>query len=144
MRCQASVGRAAAWLCAVALLSSLANGARAQSNQCAIGKPQQVAELMFGRKIGGRMAVSEAAWARFVDREITPRFPDGLSVIDARGQWRDKAHKTIVREPSKLVQIVLPGSAEDGRRLAEIAAAYKKKFHQQSIAVIVRPACVAF
>jgi hypothetical protein len=122
----------------------LADGARAQSIQCAIGKPQQVAELMFGRKIGGRIAVSEAAWTRFVDREITPRFPDGLSIVDARGQWRDQAHKTIVHEPSKLVQIVLPGRPEDGRRLAEIAAAYKKKFHQQSVAVIVRPACVAF
>ena len=99
---------------------------------------------MFGRKMGGQIAVSQAAWARFVDREITPRFPDGLTVIDATGQWRDPREGRIVREPSKLVQIVLPGKDEDQQHLDEIAAAYKARFHQQSVGIIVRPACVAF
>jgi hypothetical protein len=127
-----------------ALISASAVGARAQNADCQVGKPQQVAELMFGRKIGGRIAVSEAAWTRFLDREITPRFPDGLSVIDAHGQWRTPGSRTIVREPAKLVQIVLPGNADDAQRLTAIVAAYKKAFHQQSVAVIVRAACVAF
>jgi hypothetical protein len=116
----------------------------AQTTECRIGKPQQVAELMFGRNAGNRMAVSDAAWARFVDREITPRFPDGLTILDARGQWRDSGRKRIMREPSKLVEIVLPGKDEDQRYLGEIAAAYKSRFHQQSVGIIVRPACVAF
>jgi hypothetical protein len=130
-------------LIAVLFTLMLLGGAQAQS-ECRVGKAQQIAELMFGRKIGERIGVSEQAWARFVDREITPRFPDGLSVIDARGQWRDSEKNAIVREPSKLVQIVLPGKAEDEARLSEIAEAYKKAFHQQSVAIIVRPACVAF
>src|SRR5262249_18530888 len=108
------------------------------------GKPQQVAELMFGRKIGDRIAVSAAQWARFVDREITPRFPDGLSVLDAKGQWRDPERNRIVHEPSKLVQIVLPGRPEDLDRLTEIAEAYKRQFRQQSVGMIVRAACVSF
>jgi Protein of unknown function (DUF3574) len=116
----------------------------AQSTDCRLGKPQQVAELMFGRKIGDRIGVSEAQWARFLDREITRRFPDGLTVIDTRGQWRDTVRKTIVREPSKLVQIVLPGKPEDDARLNEIAAAYKSRFRQQSVGIIVRAACVSF
>jgi len=116
----------------------------AQTSECRIGKPQQVAELMFGRKIGERIGVSNTAWARFVDREITPRFPDGFTVIDAQGQWRDTDHNKVMREPSKLVQIVLPGTDEDQQRLGEIAAAYKVRFRQQSVAIIVRPACVAF
>jgi hypothetical protein len=107
-------------------------------------KPQQVAELMFGRKIGDRIGVSEAQWARFVDREITPRFPDGLTVLDARGQWSDPDRKRIVREPSKVVTIVLPGKPDDGERLTAIVENYKKNFRQQSVAVIVRPACVSF
>jgi hypothetical protein len=129
----------------LAILLTLAAVVVAQAQtECRTGKPQQVAELMFGRKIGDRIAVTDAAWARFVDREITPRFPDGLSVIDARGQWRDTEKNRIVREPSKLVQIVLPGKAEDDQHLAEIAEAYKKKFQQQSVGIIVRAACVAF
>jgi hypothetical protein len=120
------------------------DGAVAQSIECRTGKPQQVAELMFGRKIGDRVGVSQAAWARFVDREITPRFPDGLTVIDATGQWRDHGRNRLVREPSKLVQIVLSGAEGDQQRLNEIAAAYKTRFRQQSVLIIVRPACVAF
>jgi hypothetical protein len=117
--------------------------AHAQTD-CRLGKPQQVAELMFGRKIGDRIGVSEAQWSRFVDREITPRFPDGLTVFDTKGQWRDRERNRIVREPSKLVSIVLPGKAEDEARLNEIAAAYKSRFQQQSVAIVVRGACVSF
>jgi hypothetical protein len=116
----------------------------AQTSECRIGKSQQVAELMFGRKIGERIGVSNTAWARFVDREITPRFPNGFTVIDAQGQWRDTDHNKVMREPSKLVQIVLPGTDEDQQRLGEIAAAYKVRFRQQSVGIIVRPACVGF
>jgi hypothetical protein len=126
------------------IIGMLATGASAQSLECRSGKPQQVAELMFGRKIGERIGVSNAAWARFVDREIAPRFPDGFTVIDATGQWRGQHGKRILREPSKIVQIVLPGKDEDQQRLDEIAASYKERFRQHSVAIIVRPACVAF
>jgi uncharacterized protein DUF3574 len=127
------------------LLFGLAGSANAQLVDCRGGqKPSQVAELMFGRKIGDRIAVSEGDWGRFVDREITPRFPDGLTVFNAAGQWRDKSSNKIVREPSKIVQIVLPGDDGEFARLNEIAEAYKARFKQQSVGVIVRPACVSF
>ena len=99
---------------------------------------------MFGRKIGERIAVSAAQWARFVDREISPRFPDGLTIFDAQGEWRDRARKVIVHEPSKIVEIVLPGRDDDAERLSAIAAAYKTQFHQQSVGIVVRDACVSF
>jgi Protein of unknown function (DUF3574) len=127
------------------LLFGLAGSANAQLVDCRGGqKPSQVAELMFGRKIGDRIGVSEGEWGRFVDREITPRFPAGLTVFNAAGQWRDKASNKIVREPSKIVQIVLPGDDGEFSRLNEIAEAYKTRFKQQSVGVIVRPACVSF
>lgn len=127
------------------LVLALAGGADAQLLDCLGGqRPTQVAELMFGRNIGHRRGVSEAEWGRFVDREIISRFPNGLTVLNAGGQWRDEATKKIVREPSKLVQIVLPGQVEDIARLNEIVAAYKRRFKQQSVIMIVRPACVSF
>jgi hypothetical protein len=127
------------------LVLALAGGADAQLLDClGAQRPTQVAELMFGRNIGRRLGVSEAEWGRFVDREIISRFPNGLTVLNAGGQWRDEATKKIVREPSKLVQIVLPGQVEDIARLNEIVAAYKGRFKQQSVVMIVRPACVSF
>ena len=107
-------------------------------------QPRLIAELLFGRDIGNHVGVSEAAWSAFVAREMTPRFPDGLTATDATGQWRDSDTGRIVREPSKHVEIVLPGNADDEARLDAIVDAYKKQFHQQSVGVIVRPACVSF
>ena len=99
---------------------------------------------MFGRNIGRRLGVNEADWSRFVDREIISRFPSGLTMFNAAGEWRDGASNKIVREPSKIVLIVLPGKTEDLARIYEIAQAYKTRFKQPSVGVIVRPACVSF
>ena len=92
--------------------------------------------------------MSEGTWSDFVASEITPRFPDGLTVLDALGQWRDSDANTIVREPSKLDTIVLTGKPSDGgsenERLAQIIEACKRLFRQQSVGLVVRPACVAF
>jgi Protein of unknown function (DUF3574) len=107
-------------------------------------RSKQVAELLFGRDIGRHIGVSESAFSHFVARELTPRFPDGLTVIDATGQWRDPATGAIVREPTKKVEIVLPGHADDQARLDAVVAAYKHRFRQQSVGVVVRPACVSF
>lgn len=107
-------------------------------------KAMMRAELMFGRNIGGRAGVSEAAFARFVAAEITPRFPAGLTVIDAAGQWRDSKTGQVVREKSKMV-VLMVGDAPDAReRIAAIAEAYKKRFRQQSVVVVTRPVCASF
>ena len=98
-----------------------------------------VAELLFGRE-----HVSERRWWRFLAAEITPRFPDGLTVFDARGQWRAPGRSTIARERSKIVMIAMPPSPDNDKRLQDIVEAYKARFKQQSIGLIVRPACVSF
>jgi hypothetical protein len=130
-----------------AVLCNVAAGAAAQSPtpvcQGALQR-HEVAELLFGRDIGNRIGVSEPAWRRFVARQITPRFPEGLTVTDALGQWRDPDSGRVVREPSKRVEIVLPGRADDAARLDAIVSAYKRQFHQRSVGLILQSACVAF
>ena len=47
--------------------------------------------LYFGRSIEGQPepdAVTEADWADFVAAEVTPRFPNGFTVLDGAGHWR--------------------------------------------------------
>ena len=105
---------------------------------------RQIAQMLFGRDIGRHLGVSEAAWKRFVAREITPRFPGGLTVIDSSGQWRGGPAAAIVREPSKIVEILLPGNPDDEARLGAIASAYKRQFRQRSVGIIVQSACVLF
>ena len=98
-----------------------------------------VADLLFGTS-----HVSEASFARFLAREVTPRFPDGLTVFDARGQWRAPGSQKTSRERSKVVMIAMPPDAGNEDRLGKIIEAYKARFKQQSVGLIVRPACVSF
>ena len=138
-----------AFVCSLSLTLLTAAATNATAQALAIvchgaQRPGQIAELLFGRDIGNHVGVSEAAWARFVAREVTPRFPDGLTITNAIGQWRDPASHRMMREPSKRVEIALPGHADDEARLDAIAAAYKRRFHQHSVGVIVQSACVSF
>jgi hypothetical protein len=121
----------------------LASAAPAQDIACRLSqKPMVVADLLFGRNIGGRLGVTEKRWSQFLASEITPRFPDGLTVVDAAGQWRDAEKNRIVRERSKLVTIIMPADAQE--KLDAIVEAYKRRFRQQSVGVVIRPACVSF
>lgn len=131
---------------AAVALAICVTGCASLPAQLCIGNQKSVvtAELLFGRNIADRVGVSEQAFARFVDTEITPRFPDGLTVLSATGQWRDTERGTTVREPSKIVHIVLPGAADDQTRLDAIIAAYKTRFRQQAVGLVTRPACAAF
>ena len=136
------------WLSVFILLAAVAGEALAQAPALSCHgaqKPSLLAELMFGRDIGHRIGVSEKAWERFVAREITPRFPDGLTVTDASGQWRDPTSGRIVREPSKLVIIVLPGNADDEELVSmRLWAPISGNSCQQSVGVVVQSVCASF
>ena len=107
-------------------------------------KSTTVAELLFGRTMRGRLGVTEAKWARFLATEVTPRFPDGLTVYDAKGQWREPGGQRIARERSKVLMIILPGRADDQERLIQVIRAYKTQFQQKSVGLVLRPSCVSF
>ncbi len=100
--------------------------------------------LVFGRNIAGQPGVSEADFRAFVDAELTPRFPDGLTVIDAQGQWRGAA-ATPEREASKLVLLVLAAKAAGAdAKLEAVRAAYKARFRQESVMILSQPVCAGF
>ena len=122
------------WLVSFALASAQ------PALQCGgVQKPWMVADLLFGRS-----HVSEARWARFLADEVTPRFPDGFTVFDARGQWRAPGAARVSRERSKVVTIAMPPGADNDERLQKIIEAYKTRFSQQSVGLIIRPGCVSF
>lgn len=111
---------------------------------CPVGQePMRTAQLFFGRNIGAKPGVSDAAFRKFVDEELTPRFPAGLTVLDGGGQWKGSEDK-LIREASKVVVLVLPNNSEDSRKLNEARKAYAQRFHQESVLLITQAACVDF
>ena len=91
-------------------------------------------ELYFGRNIPTGGTVSELDWQKFVDEVVTPRFPDGLTVLDADGQWRGK-DGTIAREESKVVVLLYPRKQRKTMniRIEEIRSEYKRRFAQEAV-----------
>ncbi len=129
-------------LIAISLWGSASGGTEAAGCIASQQRMQQI-ELMFGRNIGGRLGVGEAAWSRFLAREITPRFPDGFTVLDAAGQWRDNERSRPGRERSKLVIIVTADDASVRDKIDTIVIAYKRQFRQRSVGVISHEVCAA-
>ena len=87
--------------------------------------------------------VTPEEWSDFLRTEVTPRFPQGLTVQEASGQWRG-AGGAIVREATHVLQLVHPGDASSDKRVAEIIASYKAKFQQEAVLRVRAGACVSF
>lgn len=88
-------------------------------------------ELYFGRSQSEGI-ISEAEFQKFLSTEITPRFPDGLTVIDANGQFRNRAG-IIIKEPTKIVILIYPNSREKRQAIQEIVNLYKSQFQQEAV-----------
>lgn len=96
-------------------------------------QPMTMAELYFGRSVPDGGSVSDAEW---------PRFPDGLTVEDASGQWKGNAG--VVREGAKHLIVMLAGTPGDRAKLDAIRAAYRTRFRQDSVLVFETRGCGAF
>lgn len=94
------------------------------------------ADLFFGRNIRGGGEVSDSQFQTFVDQEITPRFPDGLTILDGNGQFKDSTN-TIIEEPSKIVTLILEDSVKNETAIDDIINAYIQQFNQESVLVAV-------
>jgi hypothetical protein len=86
----------------------------------------------------------DAAWQDFLDKEVTPRFPDGLSVIDVYGQWQGKEEKSPERIRTKLLVIDYPNTPDNNARIEAIRVAWKKRTGDQSVLKVSQPADISF
>jgi hypothetical protein len=116
----------------------LAAATRAQA--CDDGGTEMIrAELLFGRT-----AAPQAEWDDFLATSVTPRFPDGLTVLDGTGQWLSPKTGRISHEPSTVLLILAPPAPDLKSRLDAVREDYKTRFHQQSVGLVTSTSCVAF
>jgi hypothetical protein len=103
-------------------------------------KPAVAIDLFFGRDKPGGGEVTDAEWGAFVTEVVTSRFPDGLSVFDSSGQYREPTGR-IVRERSKRLVVIVFDSPAHKARIIEIVEAYKQRFGQYSVFRVEQPVC---
>ena len=89
--------------------------------------------IYFGQTEGDGKPIAASAWEDFVATTVTPRFPEGFTVYDARGQWRDLKTKAIDREPSKIIEIDRRDTQDLHVRIEEIRKTYLNRIHQQAV-----------
>lgn len=112
---------------------------------CAAGGSQMArVELIFGLDIKGGGRISEAEWRAFLEKEVTPRFPDGLTAFDAYGQWRVPSDRRIARLDSKMLLIWYAPSATAEANIQAIREAYKTRYDQISVMRVDSADCVSF
>jgi hypothetical protein len=103
-------------------------------------------ELYFsvGSIDGQAGAVNPVRWREFLDKEVTPRFPDGFTVLDAYGQWSDHGAKEPERLSTKVIVILHENSAKNGNNIEAIRLAYKRITGDLSVLRLSQPAQVSF
>ncbi|MEW2632227.1 DUF3574 domain-containing protein [Streptomyces sp. NPDC048389] len=86
--------------------------------------------LFFGtRRPDGGPDVTGAQFTAFIDRMVTPDFPEGLTVQEGRGQWRD-SNGVIERERSYELILLYPAAESRARdaRIERIRDAYAEAY----------------
>ena len=136
--------RIAILACLALVLVATAACADSDTPACAEGTDSFVEYRLFmGRSDQSGEAVDDAAWAAFLEDTVTPRFPDGLTVLDAQGQWRG-SEGVILKERSKLLIILAPPGGDAMRLTGEVSDEYKQRFGQESVLRVVGDVCVTF
>ncbi len=91
-------------------------------------------ELYFGRSKPDGSMIPDEEWRDFLSETVSPRFPDGFTVLKGIGQYREKSGR-IITEPSEILVILYPSKAkkESRAKIEEIRSAYIKRFDQESV-----------
>ena len=117
--------------------------AQQPSHSCGVSGTALTRTTMYFGLTKPAGAISERQWQGFLRDKVTPRFPDGLTVWEANGQWRASDGR-INRERAKVLLLVHSDSAEVRTALMAIIAEYKRDFQQESVLWETAPVCAAF
>ena len=111
---------------------------------CPVGDMVLIREtLYFGRNRPGGGTVSDVDWRAFLTEVVTPRFPLGLTVQEATGQWKG-ASGSVEQEKSEIVTLFHPDDVAARRSIHDIALEYKRRFQQEAVLRERTPTCARF
>ena len=100
--------------------------------------------LYLGKAIPGRPDLTDREWQLFLDQTVTPSLPDGYTVLDANGAWRDpRTHRT-AGEATKVLIAALPDNPASLAAINRVRSSYQTQYHQQLVGMTVEPVCAAF
>lgn len=107
-----------------------------------------MARIYCGRNMPDNGFVSTSDLEDFVNKEVTPRFPDGFTMLPGMGAWREtrvildgetglpevpqtKVEQTMIFE-------ILYSTEEQAKLIGQIAGLYKKRFKQDAVLLVTQ------
>jgi Protein of unknown function (DUF3574) len=99
---------------------------------CGASSATQIRTTLYFGLARRKGSVTELEWQIFLRDEVTRRFPEGLTVWEAEGQWRTPAG-SIDHEQSKVLLLVHPDTAAARQSVQSVIEAYRKTFEQESV-----------
>src|SRR3978361_343191 len=119
----------------ICMIVSLDGCATTESQTCASGwgPPVVVFTLFLGKAVPGRVDLTDQEWMSFVDSTVTSNLPNGYTVFDASGGWRNPMTHRAIKEDTKVLLVALPDVPESLAAINRIRTAYQIKFQQQLV-----------
>ena len=117
-------------ICVIAMVISSINCS--PSWRMTPGRDVAVERLYFGRNIRDSAFVSDSSWSVFLSEIVTPRFPNGFTVLNGEGQWKAEDGR-IIQEKTFIIEKVHEISPAWDAAIQQIIAEYKKRFRQESV-----------
>jgi hypothetical protein len=112
--------------------------------RCEPGDTSMVRDVVyFGRNRPDGGVVSDSEWLGFLDEVVTPRFPAGLTVVHADGQWRGQSG-AVERERAEVLTLLHGGTEGSRNAVSELVAEYKRRFGQEAVLRERLAACASF
>jgi len=123
----------------------LSCSSEAQTNPCPDGTESYTEyRLFFGRgNADNRQVVSDQQWDEFVEDTITVEFPEGLTILDAYGQYTN-SDGILIEEDTKILIILVPPNANSAPGINRIIEGYKSRFAQQGVLREIINTCASF
>jgi hypothetical protein len=117
----------------LSLAASLAACTQAQTPPLCTGAGMIETRLYFGLSEPSGRQITERQFADFIAKDVTPLLPEGFTIQDGHGFWKDGQTSRTISENSKVLVRLHPANADANTALDRIADAYKARFHQESV-----------
>lgn len=104
--------------------------------------PLIVARLYLGQS-NAAGAIPPQQFDEFIDTVVTPKFPDGLTLIPANGRWR-APDNTLVRERTIVLELIYPDNETGRTNVLAVIEQYKQRFRQHAVLLVVEHPSVSY
>jgi len=111
-------------------------------NRCESQERVVVNDMLYFGTATAHGVVSRQQWNEFVNTVVTPRFPMGLTVWPASGQWQS-ADGHIIHEVSHVLALVHADDPGSDLAVLTIVSTYKTEFDQEAVLRVRSAACAS-